>query len=163
MGNAQEHPSETTLIRLEATSCLGVERGREGGDPGARALRFNTGDLNEECCTAVFHGAQRKGLCKGRGWHLLSPETSVYSRMKMQQEEAAEQVHDNKEKRRRGWAPAPAPGPVRDGGCGHLCRVLQLDSLLDAIMSVLHSKQFGNPSLNEGSQKKRRKASRTIP
>ena len=41
-------------------SCLGVERGREGSQV-LRAPYFKTGgDLNEECCTAVFHAAQRK-------------------------------------------------------------------------------------------------------
>lgn len=60
MGNVQKHPSEVMLIYLQAMSSLGVDRWREGSQV-RMALHFKTGgDLNEECCTAVFHTAQRK-------------------------------------------------------------------------------------------------------
>lgn len=57
---------------------------------GLMALSFKTeSHLNEECCTAVSQAAQSKlnSCVKGRGWHLLSTETSIYARMEIQQEE----------------------------------------------------------------------------
>lgn len=49
--------------------------------------------------------------------------------------------------------------PCRTGAVDTSAGLLQLDALLDAILSVLHRKQFGNPSLKEGSQKKMKKKS----
>lgn len=118
----------------------------EGGEPGTHGSSFQNRRRFEWrmlYCSVSHCTKEVKFLCKGRGWCLLSTETSVYSRMETHQEETAEQVRETKAESRRCWprwalpawgAPAlapwfgNAPAPCKMRAVGHPSAPDQLHS-----------------------------------
>lgn len=139
------------------------------------ALHFKTGgDLNEECCTAVFHAAQRKlnssvkgeaGTCFQQKCLFILDRRSIRKRQQNRSvrqkltSDAADLAelwyHRGHQLSLQSWE-TPSPW-LQDTSAQD-----QLLSFLDAIMSVLHRKQFGKPYVIDKIQEKIKKKTKQL-